>query len=73
MSIIITGNKAHDAALLAAEIARTTANIGVTSQTTLRTNDLTYARAALNSCIANNGSAGAAQFTTMLRELGVNA
>jgi hypothetical protein len=73
MSIIITGNKAHDAALLAAEIARTTANIGVTSQTTLRSNDLVYARAALSSCLTNNNGGGAAQFTTMLRELGVNA
>ena len=54
MSIIITGNKAHDAALLAAEIARNASNVGVTSQVTLRTNDLTYARAALSSTTGND-------------------
>jgi hypothetical protein len=73
MSIIVTGNRVHDAALLAAEIARTTANIGVTSQTTLRANDIVYARAALASCLSNNNGSGAGVFIEMLKENFVNS
>jgi len=73
MSRIITGNKVHDDALLAAEHTRQIASAGNPSQATLRAADLAYARACLASCKANNGGAGAQLFQTMLRELGVQS
>ena len=64
-----TGNKPHDDALLAAELARQVASVGATAAQ-LKAADIAYARAARASCINNNGGSGVEQFSTMLRELG---
>jgi hypothetical protein len=72
-AVIKTGNKVHDAVLLAAEATRQSTIVPGISMATARAADLAFARAALASCIANNGGSGAAQFTQMLRENGVNA
>jgi len=68
-----TGKASHDSALLSAEQTRQATIVPGASQATCKAADLAYARAALASCIANNNGGGAAQFSVMLRELGVNA
>jgi hypothetical protein len=73
MAVIKTGKVAHDAALLSAEQTRQQSIVPGASQATCKAADLAYARAALASCIANNNGSGAAQFSAMLRELGVNS
>ncbi len=70
MSVIYSENAAHRAAILAAEQARQAACVPGAGQATLRAADITFARAALASCLANGVSP--AQFVTALRELGTN-
>lgn len=70
MSIIKTGNKAHDDALLKAEHDRQVAQVPGASQATVRAADLAYLRACLASCKTNNGGAGAGFFLSAIRELG---
>ena len=72
-SVIKTGVKAHDDALLLAERARQATIVPGASMATAKSADIAFARAALSSCLTNNSGAGAAHFTSMLKELGVNA
>jgi hypothetical protein len=66
-----TGNFAHDTAIANAEIARQNSAPVGSSQSTYKAADLQFARAALASCISNNSGSGAAQYTVMLKSLGV--
>jgi hypothetical protein len=70
MSVIRTGSKVHDDALLAAEQTRQQSVGGSPTAAQVKAADIAYARAALASCKANNNGSGVEQFSTMLRELG---
>jgi hypothetical protein len=67
------GPKAHNDALINAERTRQATITPGVSMSVAMAADIAFARAALASCIANNGGAGAAQFTTMLYGLGVRS
>jgi hypothetical protein len=73
MSVVKTGVKAHDDALLAAEGARQVSVTPTSTAAQVRAADIAYARACLASCLTNNNGSGAAQFQHMLKENGVNA
>jgi hypothetical protein len=66
-----TGVKAHDDAIALAEVQRQNAAPPGSSQATYKSADLAFARAALASCLANNNSSSATQYTQMLKTLGV--
>jgi hypothetical protein len=72
-SVIKTGNRVHDTVLLSAEATRQSSITAGASMAAVKSADIAFARAALSSCLTNNSGAGAAQFTSMLKELGVNA
>lgn len=68
MSVIITGNRSHDAALQNAETARQVAESVATTQTALNAAAVAYHRAALTSAIKNG--CGTQVFINALRSLG---
>jgi hypothetical protein len=69
-----SGNFAHDAACSVAEGVRQAALIGVAQspagQIVSNNAEITYARAVIASCKANNNGQGTEAFSTMLRALG---
>jgi hypothetical protein len=65
-----SGNYLHDVACALAEGVRQSAVAGATSQATVNAAEITWARAIVASCKANNGGAGAEAFTSLLRALG---
>jgi hypothetical protein len=69
LSVIRTGVPAHDLALQAAEAAKQQTIVPGASAATIRSAELTYYRACVASCRANNNSAGIEQFTTALKEM----
>jgi hypothetical protein len=72
MSSIYSESSAHRAAIAAAEGARQTAVAAASTQSAIRTAELTYARAGLKSAIAN--SCDTAPWTTLMLSLaGVQA
>jgi hypothetical protein len=72
-AVIKTGVTAHDTALINAERTRQATIVAGASMATVKAADIAFARAALASCLSNNGGAGAAQFTSMLLENGVTS
>ncbi len=64
-----TGNKAHDVAILAAEAARQVANASATTPAQVNAAHVTYYKAVIASCIANNGGAGQEPHLRALQEL----
>jgi hypothetical protein len=66
-----TSNKAHDDALFAAEQARQAVAIPGATAAQLKTGEITYHRAVVASCLANNSGSGIQPPLTALRELGV--
>jgi hypothetical protein len=71
---IVTGNIAHDAACSVAEAVRQATVAGAAQspagQLVSNTAEITYARAVIASCKANNGGQGATAYQDMLRALG---
>lgn len=72
--VVKTGNLAHDNACFLAEGVRQASVAGATSnaagQATVNNAEITWARAVVASCKANNNSIGAEPFQTLLRALG---
>jgi len=71
-SVVKTGNVAHDNACLAALNSLQTSLPGVTSQASVNALFITFHRAVIASCIANNKSSGMAPSLAALKSLGVN-
>ena len=70
MSVVYSENVTHRTNLLAAEAVRQAAVAAAgSSQSAIHTAELTFARSCLTSALAT--SCSAAQWTTMLKELGV--
>jgi hypothetical protein len=71
---VLTGNLAHDAACSVAEATRQASVAGVAQspagQLVSNNAEITYARAVIASCKANNGGQGAEAYQTLLRSLG---
>jgi len=65
-----SGNYAHDQACAVAEGVRQAAVAGTPTQTTVNNAEITWARACVASCVANNGGQGAEAFRSLLRALG---
>jgi hypothetical protein len=59
----------HDAALQAAEATRQQTITPSSTAAQIKTAEITYYRACIASCKANNASSSIEQFTTALREL----
>jgi hypothetical protein len=72
-SVIKTGVKAHDDALVQAERVRQSTITAGVSQATARSADIAFARSALASCLTNNNGSGASVFTQMLLQNGVTS
>jgi hypothetical protein len=71
MSVIKTGNVAHDNALIAAETSRQVAATAAgMNAAQMKTADIAFYRACKASAVANNNNGGVEQFTNALRELG---
>jgi hypothetical protein len=70
MSTLKTGNSAHDAAVNLAEGARQVAVASAASQAAVRAAEITFYRAVVASCRANNNGSGIEQPLNALRELG---
>jgi hypothetical protein len=70
-------NSAHDAALLAAEVARQSAIVGVASspsgQAVMAAAELAWARSCLVSCKVNNGGVGEEPYIAAIRSLGFSS
>jgi hypothetical protein len=66
-----TSNKAHDDAIFAAEQAWQAVAIPGATDAQLKTGRITYYRALVASCLANNNGSGIQPALTALRELGV--
>jgi hypothetical protein len=65
-----TGITAHDAACALAEGARQASVAGSPTQATVNAAEITWARAIVASCVANNNGQGAEAFRSLLRALG---
>jgi hypothetical protein len=70
MSVIKSGNVAHDNAIALAEGARQVAVASASSQAVVRSAEITFYRAVLSSCRTNNNGSGIEQPLQALRELG---
>jgi hypothetical protein len=72
--VIKTGNQAHDAACLAAEVTRQNALVGLgtgaAAQVTSDNAEITYWRAVAASCKTNNGGVGIEGPIGALKDLG---
>jgi hypothetical protein len=71
MSVIKSGVKAHDDAIAAAEGVRQVACAPGASAATIKSAEITFYRAVVSSCRANNSGSGIEQALNALRELGV--
>jgi hypothetical protein len=71
--IVKSGNTAHDAACLAAEVTRQNAVSGSPSQATVTAAEIQYHRSVVASAKANLGGSGIEASLTALRTLGVNS
>jgi hypothetical protein len=75
--IVKTGVVAHDNACYLAEAKRQSDTVGVASsaagQATMNAAEVTYHRAIIASCKANNSSQGLEASLSALKQLGVNA
>jgi hypothetical protein len=71
--IVKSGVTAHDAACLAAEIARQNAVAGSPTQATVTAAEITYHRAVIASCRTNNSGNGLEASLSALKTLGVNS
>jgi hypothetical protein len=72
-----SGNLAHDTACNTAESTRqavqATAAMSPAGQAALNAAEITWARACIASCKANNGGQGMEPYISVLRSLGVNS
>ena len=73
-TLVKSGNVAHDTACLAATVAYQSAIVGLgmnaAAQVTLNNAEITWARACLASCRANNNGVGVEIYQSLLRALG---